>query len=74
VALSSFGAVSSAIAWGLGRARGTGRQVGQFTRGLALDRETTRWDSLSRKAGFQVQRGVRALVRRDNTIRPGVRG
>ena len=74
VALSSFGAVSSAIAWGLGRARGTGRQVGQFTRGLVLDRETTRSDSLSRKAGFQVQRGVRALVRRDNTIRPGGRG
>jgi len=30
-----------AIAWGLGRARGTGRQIGQFTRGAVLDRETT---------------------------------
>jgi type IV secretion system protein VirB6 len=73
VALSSFGAVSSAIAWGLGRARGTGKSVGQFTRGLVMDRDTTRWDSLSRKAGFQVQRGILALVRRDNTIRSGVR-
>jgi type IV secretion system protein VirB6 len=74
VALSSFGAVSSAVAWGLGRARSTGRGLGQFTRGLTMDRETTRWDSLSRKAGFQVQRGVRALARRDNTIRTGSRG
>ena len=74
VALSSFGAVSSAVAWGLGRARATGRQFGQFSRGLVMDRETTRWDSLSRKAGFQAQRGLRALARRDNAIRPGARG
>jgi len=73
VALSSFGAVSSTLAWGLGRARATGRHIGQFTRGLTLDRETTRWDSLSRKAGFYTQRGVRALARRDNTIRAGAR-
>jgi len=74
VALSSFGAVSSMLAWGMGRARATGRHVGQFTRGLTLDRETTRWDSLSRKAGYYTQRGVRALARRDNTIRGGARG
>jgi type IV secretion system protein VirB6 len=74
VALSSFGAVSSAVAWGVGRARSTGRSLGQFGRGLAMDRETTRWDSLSRKAGFQAQRGVRMLVRRDNTLRSGTRG
>ncbi len=74
VALSSFGAISSTIAWGLGRARATGRGVGQFTRGLVMDRATTRWDSLSRKAGYYTQRGVRALARRDNTIRAGARG
>jgi type IV secretion system protein VirB6 len=73
VALSSFGAISSTLAWGMGGARATGRHLGQFTRGLTMDRETTRWDSLSRKAGFQVQRGVRALARRDNTIRAGAR-
>ena len=56
-----------AIAWGLGRARGTGRQLGQFGRGLALDRETTHYDTLSRKAGYQVQRGIRTLARRENT-------
>jgi type IV secretion system protein VirB6 len=74
VALSSFGAVSSAVAWGVGRARSTGRHLGQFSRGLAMDRETTRWDSLSRKAGFQAQRGLRTLARRDNTLRAGARG
>jgi type IV secretion system protein VirB6 len=74
VALSSFGAVSSAVAWGVGRARGTGRHLGQFSRGLTMDRETTRWDSLSRKAGFQAQRGIRTLARRDNTVRAGARG
>jgi type IV secretion system protein VirB6 len=71
LALSSFGAISSAVSWGLGRARGTGRQLGQFSRGLSMDRETTRWDSLPRKAGFQLQRGVRAVSRRDNTLRAG---
>jgi type IV secretion system protein VirB6 len=68
IALSSFGAVSSALSWGLNRARGTGRHIGQFSRGLMLDRETTRWDSLSRKAGYQAQRGVRRLTRRDHSM------
>jgi type IV secretion system protein VirB6 len=69
IALSSFGAVSSAISWGLSRARGTGKQAGQFSRGLLMDRETTRWDSLSRKAGYHAQRGIRRLARRDHSIR-----
>jgi type IV secretion system protein VirB6 len=69
VALSSFGAVSSFVAWGLGRGRGMGGQLNQFTRGLTMDRETTRWDSLSRKAGYRLQRGIRAAARRDNAIR-----
>ncbi len=75
LALSSFGAVSALLAWGFGRATSSG---GQFTRGL-FDRETTRWDSLSRKAGYYVGRGARgsavgarrlARVARPNTIRP----
>ena len=74
VALSSFGAISSTIAWGLGRARGAGRHLGQFGRGLAFDRETKHYDTLSRKGGYYTQRGIRALARRDNTIRAGARG
>jgi len=72
LALSSFGVVSAAVAWGLGRS--TGRS-GQFMRGL-VDSETTRWDPLSRKAGYYLKRGTTsgitrlAKVARPNTIRP----
>jgi len=69
IALSSFGAVSSAVSWGLNRARNTGRHAGQFSRGLLMDRETSRWDSLSRKAGYYTQRGIRRVARRDYSIR-----
>ncbi len=73
LALSSFGAVSALLAWGLGRSVGN---TGQFVRGLT-DRETTRWDALSRKTGFYLGRGARAgvtgtarLIARPNTVRP----
>jgi type IV secretion system protein VirB6 len=73
LALSSFGAVSALLAWGLGRAVGN---TGQFARGLT-DRQSSRSDALSRKAGFYAGRGARAgvagaarLVARPNTIRP----
>ena len=56
LALSSFGVVSAAVAWGLGRAS---RHSGQFSRGL-LDRESSRWDPVSRKAGYAVRRGFSA--------------
>ena len=69
LALSSFGALSAAMAWGLGTVQRSG---GQFARGLLLDRETTRWDGLSRKAGYYVGRGVAAgaarLTSRPNSI------
>lgn len=71
LALSTFGLVSAALAWGFGSGL---RGAGQFGRGLT-DRETTRWDSLSRKAGYHVRRGVGAGVGRvtrgwrENTIR-----
>jgi len=60
LALSSFGVVSAALAWGLGKSL---RSAGQFGRGL-MDRETTRWDPLSRKAGYYLRRGVGAGARR----------
>ena len=72
LALSSFGIVSAALAWGLGRAS---RGSGDFARGALLDRETTRWDSFSRKAGYHLSHGIaggaRAVTRgwRENTIR-----
>lgn len=68
LALSTFGIVSAAVAWGLGKGL---RGSGQFGRGLT-DRETTRWDPLSRKAGHYVRRGLSAgrLTRRwrENTV------
>jgi type IV secretion system protein VirB6 len=73
LALSSFGTVSALLAWGLGRAAGN---TGQFARGLT-DRESSRSDSFSRKAGFYARRGARSgvagvprLIARPNTIRP----
>ena len=60
LALSSFGIVSTAVAWGLGRAT---RHTGQFSRGL-LDRETSRWDPLSRKAGYYTRAGIAASMRK----------
>jgi len=68
LALSSFGVVSAALAWGLG---GALRGSGQFGRGLA-DRDTNRGDPLSRKAGFALRRGVMRVAGgrwRDNEIR-----
>jgi type IV secretion system protein VirB6 len=65
IALSSFGAVSGLLRGGAGA-------LGQFTRGALMDRETSRWDSLSRKSGHYVRRGVVALAkraRRGNSVR-----
>jgi type IV secretion system protein VirB6 len=72
IALSSFGVVSSVVSGALAR---SSRALGQFSRGALVDRDTSRWDSLSRKAGYAVQRGVRRaaiktgrLIRGPNTI------
>lgn len=73
LALSSFGLVSAAIAWGFGKAA---RNTTQFARGLT-DRETTRFDPLSRKAGYYLGRGAVSGAKRlsapwrENTIRAG---
>jgi type IV secretion system protein VirB6 len=72
LALSTFGLVSAALAWGLGRAS---RGSGDFARGALLDRETVRSDSLSRKAGYALSQGLSGGARtvrrnwRENTIR-----
>lgn len=58
-ALSSFGVVSRAMAWGLGK---TSRTTREFGRGL-LDRETGRMDSLTRKAGYYSRRGLGKVKR-----------
>jgi type IV secretion system protein VirB6 len=73
LALSTFGAVSAALAWGMGRAT---RTSGQFSRGALVDRDSARTDSLARKAGYQLRRGVgigagRLSSWRENTIRAG---
>jgi len=69
LALSTFGVVSAALAWGFSR---SARGAGQFARGLT-DSETSRWDPLSRKAGYAARAalaaGWRKALRRDNEIR-----
>lgn len=78
VALSSFGVVSRSVAGVVGNAQ---RRAYQYSRGL-LDQDTTRYDSLTRKAGYYSKRaalGVSRIARpRDWTptsrtrSRPGV--
>jgi type IV secretion system protein VirB6 len=73
IAISTFGLVSQTLNRGVG---GFLRSTGQFARGAVMDRESSRWDRLSRKAGFFMTHGVAGgagrlfqYVRR-NTIRP----
>jgi len=74
LALSTFGAVSATLAWGFG---GATRGTHQFMRGFLTDQETTRWDGVSRKAGYYLRRGAGSGVRRlaqgwrENVIRTG---
>jgi len=60
LALSTFGIMTAALAWGFGRAT---RSAGQFARGLS-DKQTSRFDSLSRKAGYHLGQGLGAGARR----------
>ena len=66
VALSTFGIISGALA---NVRRRTLFGAGQFARGALMDRETTRWDPLSRKAGYWLSGRVRSAWRRDNVIK-----
>lgn len=65
IALSSFGAVSTAATRGFG-------VLGQFARGT-LDKETSRWDSMSRKSGFYAGRATRGVVLAPRAIYRGTR-
>lgn len=55
IALSSFGVIS-------GLAQGSLRHLGQFTRGLTMDKETSRWDSISRKGGYYAGKAARTAI------------
>jgi type IV secretion system protein VirB6 len=55
IALSSFGVVS-------GVAHGSLRHLNQFARGLTMDKETSRWDSLSRKSGYYAGKATKAAA------------
>jgi type IV secretion system protein VirB6 len=68
MALSSLGTLSTALRMGLGLTRGTGRGLKDFSRGAFVDRDTSRWDSLSRKAG---QRLVGIRMPRETRPRAG---
>lgn len=68
LALSSFGVVSAALAWGFGSAV---RNTGHFARGLT-DRESSRWDPLARRAGQSLRSGFTRAVSapwRKNAVR-----
>ena len=61
LALSTFGLVSQGVAWAFG---GAVKSAGQFARGAFLDRDTSRWDSLSRKTGYALAHAVGSGTRR----------
>jgi type IV secretion system protein VirB6 len=67
LALSSFGIVSALLTWGL---MGAGRQAGHFARGAFVDRETARFDPMTRKAGYALigLRKPRQTRPRENSI------
>jgi len=74
LALSTFGAVSAALAWGMGSAMRGSRQ---FSRGALLDRASLPTDTLARRSGYQLRRGILSGAGRissgwrENTIRSG---
>jgi hypothetical protein len=53
--------VSQGVAWAFG---GAVKSAGQFARGALLDRDTSRWDSLSRKTGYVLAHAVGGGARR----------
>ena len=66
ITLATYGIVSGSLNWARRRSLvGTS----QFLRGFLLDRETSRWDPLSRKAGYALRTKVKAAWQgRENTI------
>ena len=78
VALSTFGLLSTAVMWGFGKSMRTGSSFarGAIFDGLRKEGVTSRWDPLSRQAGFHAGRFVRNRVAsvarrmRPNSIQP----
>lgn len=73
VALSSYGAVSTAVRWGMGSARRSGYEVGRGVVDGARREPISKWDSLRRMAGNKVGRAISggfAGPRRGGTVVP----
>jgi type IV secretion system protein VirB6 len=51
IALSGFGTVGNVLRAGLGLSQGSAKRVKDFSRGAFIDKDRSRWDTLSRKAG-----------------------
>lgn len=71
VALSGFGAVSQFVGAGWGAVRSGGRSLKDFGRGALVDKDRSRWDSVSRKIGQRMvgMRMPRERRPRANTLR-----
>jgi type IV secretion system protein VirB6 len=67
IALSGLGAVGNVLRAGLGLTGGATKRVKDFSRGALIDRDRSRWDSLSRKAG---QRLIGLRMPREKRPRP----
>jgi len=67
IALSGIGAVGNVLRAGLGLTGGATKRVKDFSRGALIDRDRSRWDSLSRKAG---QRLIGLRMPREKRPRP----
>jgi type IV secretion system protein VirB6 len=67
IALSSFGAVSGVVSWGLGTAKRTGYELGRGALDGWKGEPISRWDSLRRGLGNKVGSGL-------GSVRDGVAG
>lgn len=61
IALSSFGAVSGVMNWGLGATKRTGYDFGRGLMDGVKREPTSRWDSLRRGAGNRVGQGIASI-------------
>jgi hypothetical protein len=67
IALSGLSAVGNVLRAGLGITQGASKRVKDFSRGALIDKDRSRWDSLSRKAG---QRLIGLRMPREKRPRP----
>ncbi|HEY0746445.1 MAG TPA: type IV secretion system protein, partial [Steroidobacteraceae bacterium] len=73
IALSGFGAIGSLLRTGVGLTQGGAKRVKDFSRGALIDKDRSRWDTLSRKAGQSLigLRMAREKRPRPNTLQYG---